>query len=188
MKVGRIMDFSTVDYPGHPCAMIFLYGCSYKCPWCHNPELVIGTEYNEMKTEEIVKKLKESLLIDAVCITGGEPLLQKETIGLLRKIKQETKLLVKIDNNLYFPEQLEKALDYLDMISVDIKSTFENYKVATGSPEDLEKVIYNTKRSLSLLKNWSKLKEARTLNVGVAQLVPRGKRGVKPLALGSSPS
>ena len=90
MKVGGILGHSTVDYPKKVSAVVFLCGCSFKCPWCHNPELVLGEHCKNMEVDEIVNQLKENYLIDAVCITGGEPLLQFETINLLKKIKEDT--------------------------------------------------------------------------------------------------
>lgn len=160
INFAGIVSNSTIDYPGKVCSVVYLHGCNFRCPWCHNPELVEGTGFQKTEIDVIVKQLKDDFLIDAVCVTGGEPLLQEKTIELLKKIKGETNLLLKIDHNLSLPEQLERALKYLDMITVDIKNSFDNYEKTIGA--DSETILFNIKKSLLILKNWDKFKEART--------------------------
>ncbi len=152
-----MLDFSAVDYPGKPCAIMFLCGCPFRCPWCHSPELALADPNScvEKNIDEIVERLKQNFVISAVSITGGEPLMQPTTIELLKLIKTETTLLTKIDSNCYFPEQTEKALPFLDAISIDIKAplTSEKYAVAVGK-KDLENLIERIKQSHDLLKQW----------------------------------
>jgi pyruvate formate lyase activating enzyme len=158
INMGSILDMSTLDYPGKICTVIYLYGCSFKCPWCHNPELVEGDQFEEVEIDKLIEIIKKNYLINAVSITGGEPTLQTSTIELLKGIKEKTDLKLKIDTNCSFPEALEKALPYLDAISTDIKGPFEKYSKITGVDIDINKV----KKSHELLKNWDKPKEART--------------------------
>lgn len=160
IKVGGVLDVSTLDYPGKVSTVIYLSGCSFRCPWCHNPELVEGNEYREIEIEKLVSEIKKNFLINSVAITGGEPLLQKEIIELLRNLREKTNFNIKIDTNCSFPENLEKALPYLDFISTDIKAPFEKYSLLIGINSD--KILENVKRSHELLKSWNKPKEART--------------------------
>jgi pyruvate formate lyase activating enzyme len=87
INFAGIVDNSTVDYPGRLSAVIYLCGCPYRCPWCQNAEL-ISNEGSCKPTEisYIVDRLKENFLIQAVCVTGGEPLMQEGTIELLEGI------------------------------------------------------------------------------------------------------
>jgi len=149
-------EFSTVDYPGKPCAVVFLCGCPFHCPWCHSPELALADSKacDETRSDTIVDRLKQNFLISAVTITGGEPLMQLQLINLLRAIKTETKLLTKIDSNCFFPEQLEKALPLLDSISTDIKAPFnEKYGVAVGR-QDWKNVVEQVKKSHEILQDY----------------------------------
>jgi len=162
-----MLDFSTVDYPGKLCAVIFLGGCPFRCPWCHSPELATADTQTckEKSVSEIVKQLKQNFVIDAVSITGGEPLLQPSTINLLETIKNQTTLLTKIDTTCFFPEQLEKALPFLDAISIDIKAPLnEKYSKATDR-NDWELVINNLKRAHNILKNWKRSNPSFMLEV-----------------------
>ncbi|ODS36495.1 MAG: anaerobic ribonucleoside-triphosphate reductase activating protein [Candidatus Altiarchaeales archaeon WOR_SM1_86-2] len=167
MKINfaGIVDHSTIDYPGKISAVVYLCGCPYRCPWCQNPELVLEDESVCMKVDpdEIIEQLKENFLLDSVCITGGEPLMQPSTLDLLKKIKKETNLLLKIDHNGYFPERLKKALPYLDFLTTDIKAPLdERYGKAIGLPDRWEEVVERVKESNEILKNWEGKKEART--------------------------
>src|SRR3990172_8578744 len=81
MIIGGLVKTTLIDYPGHVAATIFTYGCSFKCGFCHNPDLVTGDmrHINIFKEQEIMDFLKKRQgLLDGVCITGGEPTLQKD--------------------------------------------------------------------------------------------------------------
>jgi pyruvate formate lyase activating enzyme len=163
INFAGIVDHSTLDYPGKSAAVVYLCGCPYRCPWCQNPELVFEEGCTEIEIDKIIENLKKNFLIDAVCVTGGEPLMQENTIELLKKIKEETGLLLKIDHNGYFPERLKKALRYLDFFTTDIKAPLnEKYGRAVGLPETWEKIVERVKESHKILKGWNGKKEART--------------------------
>jgi len=164
INFAGIVDHSTLDYPGKSAAVVYLCGCPFRCPWCQNRELVLEEENCRLiEIDEILKQLKENFLLDAVCITGGEPLLQEETIELLGRIKSETKLLLKIDTNLYFPDMLEKAIPYLDFFTTDVKAPLdERYGRVVGLPDHWKEIVARVRKSLSILKGWDKKKEART--------------------------
>ncbi|PKP61070.1 MAG: anaerobic ribonucleoside-triphosphate reductase activating protein, partial [Candidatus Altiarchaeales archaeon HGW-Altiarchaeales-1] len=126
INFAGIVDYSSVDFPGHVCAVIYLCGCPYRCPWCQNADVALANPEvcREMEISEIIKNLKENFIIDAVTITGGEPLMQNETFELCLRIKNETNLLLKIDHNGFYPETLQKFLPLLDFIGLDIKAPF----------------------------------------------------------------
>jgi len=160
-----IVDNSTLDYPKKTAAVVYLCGCPYRCPWCQNKDLLTMDSPNCRKTDtrEIIKELQENFLIDAVCVTGGEPLMQEETIELLKEIKQETNLLLKIDSNCYYPQRLKKAIAYLDYFTTDVKAPMdERYGKVAGLPERWEEIVAKVKESHEILKNWDNPKEART--------------------------
>jgi pyruvate formate lyase activating enzyme len=124
---GALLKTTLLDYPGEVASVIFTPGCNLRCPYCHNPSLVISTDKNEelLPIEEIKSFLmKRRNLIGAVVISGGEPLIHDNIDDLVHFIKS-LGLKVKIDTNGLFPERL-KRLD-VDYIAMDIKTSPENY-------------------------------------------------------------
>jgi len=133
LKVGGILDMSTLDYPGKISSVIFLHGCNFRCPFCFNYELVVGKKYNEMSVEEILKKIFGFRdFIDAVVITGGEPTLQ-DIENLCKGLKQMG-LLVKIDTNGTNSEIIKKfvAQRLVDFVAMDVKAPFADYSKVAG--------------------------------------------------------
>ena len=162
MKIAGIVDNSTIDYPGKNCAVIYLCGCDFRCPWCHNKQLVLEDPEmcKEVNIKDVIKRINENFLIDGVCITGGEPLMTLEGLVLIKALKANRSI-VKIDTNGSYTDNLAKILDSVDFISMDIKAPFEKYSQAIGV-SDAYIIIENVKKSLELLKKVKTLKEART--------------------------
>lgn len=128
MKIGGLQKFSLLDYPEKICAIVFTLGCNFRCPFCHNPVLVQGSNI-AIDEKEFFSFLSSRIgRLDGVCITGGEPLLQNDLIAFLRRIKQ-LELLVKLDTNGSLPEKLEPILKegLVDYIAMDIKNSPEKY-------------------------------------------------------------
>ncbi len=154
MKIASYQKFTLVDYPGKIATTVFTIGCNFRCPFCHNPELVNGPQLAiaDKKTEkeffEFLKKRAGKL--EAVCITGGEPSLQLDIIEFMKKIK-DVNYLVKLDTNGTNPDVIEKALTekVVDFIAMDIKSSLQNYHKAVNTKVDLDKI----KLSVDLIKN-----------------------------------
>lgn len=145
MLIGGFQKMTMLDYPGKVAATVFTYGCNFRCPFCHNATLVID-EAQLFSEEEILAYLdKRKGILDGVCISGGEPLLQKDIFDFIKKVK-DLGLLVKLDTNGSYPDKLKEAIDsgLVDYVAMDIKTCRENYsKVAdvNVSTKDIEKSV-----------------------------------------------
>lgn len=143
MILGGFQKLTLLDYPGKIAATVFTVGCSFRCPFCHNPELVdlrlAHNEESEKAFFEFLAKRKNRL--EGVCVTGGEPTIQPDIIEFIKKIKAEG-FLVKLDSNGTRPDVLKKLIDQklIDYIAMDIKSPLENYDEVTGSKVDKDRI------------------------------------------------
>ena len=150
LKVGGILDMSTVDYPGKVSSVIFLYGCNFRCPYCYNVSLVKGDNYKGVEVSEIVNEIKRNIdFLDAVTITGGEPTLQLKGLVELCKGLKELGLYVKIDTNGSRPDALKELVKCLDFISLDVKVPPDKYGIVSGINVDSVTLL----NSLNILKN-----------------------------------
>ncbi|MBN1615262.1 MAG: anaerobic ribonucleoside-triphosphate reductase activating protein [Deltaproteobacteria bacterium] len=136
MEIGGFQKFSLIDYPGGICATIFARGCNFRCPYCHNPELVYPDLYNPCIPEEEVWAFldKRRGKLDAVTLTGGEPTLQSDLAEAIRRIRARG-FRVKLDTNGSRPEVLQHLIDenLLDYIAMDVKGPLEKYASLSGS-------------------------------------------------------
>ena len=143
MLIGGLQKFSLIDYPGKICAIIFTQGCNFRCPYCHNPELVDPKQFSPLLDEkEVFAFLKTRRnRLDAVEVTGGEPTLQKDLLPFLKKIK-EMGFLVKLDTNGSHPEIVQKAIDekIVNYLALDVKAPLEKYQEVTRSMIDPQKI------------------------------------------------
>ncbi len=134
MRIGGFQKFSLIDYPGKLSATVFTQGCNFRCPYCHNPELVIPRLFRQaISQEDIMGFLKTRLgKIDAVTITGGEPTIQSGLNEFARKIK-ELGFLVKLDTNGSNPDVVESMLEenLVDYIAMDVKTSLPRYGAVT---------------------------------------------------------
>lgn len=140
LSKAALLKTTLLDYPGEVASVIFTPGCNLRCPYCHNPSLVIDCDKNEelLPISEIKLFLKKRKnLIGAVVISGGEPLIHDDVNELVDFIKSLS-LKVKIDTNGLFPDRL-KTLD-VDYIAMDIKTSPQNY-YRLGLQGDREKLI-----------------------------------------------
>ena len=152
MEIHGLNKTTLLDYPEHVAATVFTGGCNFRCPFCHNSELVLAPGGQPaFSEEEVLAFLKKRRgLLEGVCITGGEPTLQPDLEEFIGKVK-ELGYLVKLDTNGYRPEVLERLLKagMLDYVAMDVKASPENYsKVAGLQGMDVERVG----RSVKLLK------------------------------------
>jgi pyruvate formate lyase activating enzyme len=153
MLIGGLQKSTLVDYPGKVAATIFTLGCNFHCGWCQNPELVdlrkIKKQPKISEKEFFIFLESRKGLLDGICLTGGEPLIQPDLIDFVKKIKQDG-FLVKLDTNGSQPEKLEKLFqkNLLDFVAMDIKSSPAKYSQAIGRPVNLEDI----KKSIELTR------------------------------------
>ena len=162
MKISGIQKLTLLDYPGKVACTIFTPGCNLRCPFCHNASLVFSCA-DEIGEESVLSFLRKRVgVLDGICVTGGEPLLQKDIADFLRKVKA-LGYLVKLDTNGTFPDRLQPLLEekLVNYVAMDIKASPDNYDNATGVVTDLEKV----RRSVALLKESGVAHEFRTTTV-----------------------
>lgn len=141
MEIHGFQKTTLLDFPGYVAATVFVGGCNFRCPFCHNGLLVLEPQNQpRIGEDEILAYLKKRQgILEGVCITGGEPTLQKDLIPFVRKLKS-LGYPVKLDTNGYRPQVLEELLkeELLDYVAMDIKASPEHYCEAAGVP-DLER-------------------------------------------------
>ena len=153
MRIGGYQKLTLIDYPGVIATTVFTVGCSFRCPFCHNPELVLRSQFmvNGKQEEEFFAHLaKRQGKLEGVCITGGEPTIQADIIEFIKKVKAMG-FLVKLDTNGTRPDVLKKLLDQklLDFVAMDIKNQLKNYDKTTGAKSDKKRI----KLSVDLIMN-----------------------------------
>ncbi len=135
MNIGGIQKLSLLDYPDKTCCTIFTVGCNYRCPFCHNASIICNSvPENGISQEEVIEFLKRRKgLLDGVCITGGEPLLQDQLESFIREIKS-LDFLVKLDTNGSLPRKLKQLIEtgLVDYVAMDIKNSPDSYGQTIG--------------------------------------------------------
>lgn len=134
--IAGLQKMTLLDYPGKVACTVFLAGCNFRCPFCHNAGLLAGAP-EQIPEEELLSFLKKRQgLLDGVCITGGEPTLYKELPQLLEKIKA-LGFSVKLDSNGTNPAMLKSlvAAGLVDYVAMDIKNSPVRYGQTAGIPE-----------------------------------------------------
>ncbi|MCK5039573.1 MAG: anaerobic ribonucleoside-triphosphate reductase activating protein [Candidatus Aenigmarchaeota archaeon] len=152
--IKGFQSISLIDYPEKIVSVVFFSGCNFRCPFCHNKELVIKDDKTlYLNTREVLSEIKErSKIIGGVCITGGEPTLCPWLVDFIKHIK-EMNLKVKLDTNGTMPDVVKELIDekLIDYIAMDIKAPKEKYALLCGiekPPMDkIEKSIHIIKGS-----------------------------------------
>lgn len=143
MDINGIQKLTLLDYPGHCACTVFLAGCNLRCPFCHNSSLVLDPPQPVMTEEKFFSFLStRGGLLDGVCVTGGEPLLRKDILPFLARIKQAG-FKVKLDTNGFFPVTLKEVISagVVDYVAMDIKNSLPLYSLTCGREVDTEKVL-----------------------------------------------
>jgi pyruvate formate lyase activating enzyme len=166
MIVNGLQKLSLLDYPTKTAATIFFAGCNFRCPFCHNGDLVLNSEKaDKIDDEEIMEFLKTRVgLLDGICITGGEPLLKNDLMPFISKVK-EMGFLVKLDTNGSFPMRLKELLGsgMIDYVAMDVKNSKDKYGLTSGIPKIMQTDIINKiEASIKLLTDSSVDYEFRT--------------------------
>ncbi|MBO4941034.1 MAG: anaerobic ribonucleoside-triphosphate reductase activating protein [Clostridia bacterium] len=161
MKICGLMKTTLLDFPGRVACTVFLGGCNLRCPFCHNSALAFDENGDFLSQGEFFSFLdRRKGVLDAVCVSGGEPLMHKEVFEFLKKIK-DMGFLVKLDTNGCFPKMLETALasGSVDYVAMDIKNSLPQYGAAVGIDNfDAESI----KKSIEILKKSKIEHEFRT--------------------------
>ena len=139
MKLYGMEKYSLVDYDGYVACTVFTGGCNFRCPFCHNAALVTGvSDCAPLEEAELFDYLSARRnLVDAVCITGGEPTLHRDLPLFIHKIRA-TGYRVKLDTNGTNPTMLAGLIEagMLDYVAMDVKNTPERYAETAGVPVD----------------------------------------------------
>ncbi len=185
MKLQGLAKLTLLDYPGRVACTVFFAGCNFRCPFCHNAGLVLEPDANlQIDAEEFFLFLeKRKGILDGVCITGGEPLLQPQLAVFIRNIRSRG-FAVKLDTNGSLPERLDMLLEegLIDYVAMDLKNSQDLYAKTAGVAVDLEKI----RHSIALIMEKAPDYEFRTTVVSgyhtpqsisqAAQLISGAKR------------
>lgn len=135
MLILGFQKMTLLDYPNKVASTVFTGGCNFRCPFCHNSALVTKIEpENSYDADDVLSYLNSRKgLIDGVCITGGEPLMQRDLKDFIKELKK-TGCLVKLDTNGSSPDKLENLVGekLVDYVAMDIKNSPEKYGETAG--------------------------------------------------------
>jgi len=150
IPIGGLLPVSFLDWEGKVTSVVFLQGCNFRCPYCHNRDLVLRfTETLDPK--QVIKEIKQKKnFLDGVVISGGEPTLSLELPFFIRQLKGEIKLPVKLDTNGSNPNMLAMLINegLISAVAMDIKGPWDKYSDITRSKVDINKIL----ESLRLIK------------------------------------
>lgn len=147
LRVGGLEPYSTCDFPGNLASVVFLQGCSWRCRYCHNPELRSVANGNTSPWESVVGFLKTRVgLLDAVVFSGGEPLMQSALPDAIEEVRA-LGFRIGLHTSGAAPERFEVVLPLVDWVGFDVKAPFEEYERITGTPDSGRKA----RESLTML-------------------------------------
>ena len=156
MLLGGLQRMTLIDYPGKIAATVFTVGCNFRCSFCHNPELVLSSQFMVPSGDDTLEREFFEFLktrqgkLDGVCITGGEPTLQPDLIEFIAKTKKMG-FAVKLDSNGTRPNILRElfAKKLVDYVAMDIKASLDNYQKVCGVDISIDKI----QESVDLIRN-----------------------------------
>lgn len=152
VEIKGLEKFAPVDFPGYISSTVFLGGCNFRCPFCHNADLVLRPQtLTTMPLDYFITYLDSRKgWLEAICVSGGEPLLEDNLEVLLRIIKDRN-LLVKLDTNGSLPDRLQDLIGVrlVDHLAMDVKAPLARYKQVTRSDVAEEDIV----RSLEIVRN-----------------------------------
>ncbi|MGM0608245.1 MAG: anaerobic ribonucleoside-triphosphate reductase activating protein [Candidatus Muiribacteriota bacterium] len=162
LRIGGLIKQTLKDFPGNISCVIFLRGCDFRCPFCHNPDLIYR-EGESIPFNEVVDYIDGvQKWLEGIVISGGEPLLNYDIVNMLKFFKKKFSQKIKIDTNGNHPEMLKELIQkkLIDFVSMDIKNVLEEdkYNKVTGKKVLLRNII----ESIGIIKNSSVDYEFRT--------------------------
>ena len=135
MVFGGFQKLTLLDYPSKVAAILFTKGCNFKCPFCHNAVFVNKLNESETYTEEYILDYlkKRKGILDGLCISGGEPLLNDEIFEFIKKVK-DIGYSIKLDTNGSFPDKLKLLINnkLIDYVAMDFKNSLDKYPLTIG--------------------------------------------------------
>lgn len=158
MIIGGVI-FSSVEYPGKMSLVIFTGGCLLRCPYCHNPEIIDGGENASLS--DIKNEIDDAQdFIDAVVVTGGEPMMQIEDVRHILEYSRYKGLKTKLDTNGCYPERLSEIIELVDYVALDVKAPFHKYNEVIGA-----RIGEKVEKSMEVVANSNCFLECRTTYV-----------------------
>lgn len=165
MIIGGLTNLTLLDYPDKVACTVFTVGCNFRCPFCHNNGLVNGNYGEQLSQVEVLRFLqRRRAVLEGMCLTGGEPLIQTGVAEFLQAVKA-LGYAVKLDTNGAYPERLKSLVDkgLVDYVAMDVKNSRERYAQTAGCQTvDLTKV----EQSVEYLKSGVVDYEFRTTVTG----------------------
>lgn len=152
MIIGGLTNLTLLDYPEKVACTVFTVGCNFRCPFCHNNSLVCGNGGAQISQVEVLRFLqKRRNVLEGMCLTGGEPLIQNGVEEFLTAVKA-LGYSVKLDTNGCFPERLKSLVEagLVDYVAMDVKNSKDKYVATAGCrKEDLTQI----EQSVNYLKS-----------------------------------
>ena len=150
IPIGGLLPVSFLDWEGRVASVVFIQGCNFRCPYCHNRDLVLRLT-ETLDPKQVIKEIeRKKNFLDGIVISGGEPTLSLELPFFIRQLKGEIKLPVKLDTNGSNPNMLAMLIDegLISAVAMDIKGPWAKYSDITRSKVDINKIL----ESLRLIK------------------------------------
>lgn len=157
LRIGGVVELSTVDIPQRACSVVFLAGCNFDCVFCQNSTLIPTNSGELIELTKLVNEISKNILIDSVSITGGEPSLQPALIPLCQELKKD--FYVSVDTNGSISSVVKQLTGIVDRIALDLKCDFTRYADITRAPLHL---LGNVKESFNLINSSDVDFEVRT--------------------------
>ena len=161
MKIGGLIKFTLIDFPGRPAAVVFTQGCNFRCRYCHNPELVYPHLFTQPVAEEEIFSFlqRRQGTLEGVVVSGGEPTLHEDLPAFMARIKA-LGYQVKLDTNGSRPDMVQELIDkkLVDYIAMDLKAPLEKYRAITEVDTNTDTLL----RSMDLIRQSGLEYEFRT--------------------------
>lgn len=156
--------YSSLDYPKKMALVLFTPGCDLRCKYCHNPQLLKSNTLTGEDISNVISEIENNMdFIDAIVLSGGEPLLQLDIIKQFIKKAQQLNLLIKLDTNGLHPDLLSEIIDDINYVAMDIKAPLDKYyKISDKYPQDVAEKIT---QSIEIINKNKVFLECRTTYV-----------------------
>ena len=165
--IGGIEPISFSDFPGGISTVIFLCGCNFRCPTCHNKEIAWDySNIDEVPLQEIIKTIDSYKdYIDAITISGGEPTIYENLPDFIDLLKSKYNVKIKLDSNGSNLSRIMEVIEKVDNLSLDIKGPFHKYPILTGNSFSREEAKNNFYEFFELTRKYPGKIKFRTTKV-----------------------